>query len=123
VLQADGSWITSPDARTWGRRFTFQNQRLLYWPLLMSGDFDLLKPFFDHSWNVLPMRKAITRLYLLPARPAEWDVDCKLHLEGGTVLAGTVKDGKLVTWNFLPVARKANVVVCGPAPTRGSAGQ
>ncbi len=63
VLQADGSWITSPDDRAWGRRFTFQNQRLLYWPLLMSGDFDLMKPFFDHSWNVLPMRKAITRHY------------------------------------------------------------
>ena len=63
VLQADGSWITSPDARAWGRRFTFQNQRLLYWPLLMSGDFDLMKPFFDHYWNVLDMRKAITRHY------------------------------------------------------------
>lgn len=57
------TWLTGPDYRPWGRRFTFQNQRLLYWPLLMSGDFDLMKPFFDHYWNVLPMRKAITQIY------------------------------------------------------------
>ena len=47
----------------WGRRFTFQNQRLLYWPLLASGDFDLMKPFFDYYWNLLPMRKAITKAW------------------------------------------------------------
>ncbi|MEI8235106.1 MAG: DUF5703 domain-containing protein [Verrucomicrobiota bacterium] len=56
-------WMSGVDYRPWGRRFTFQNQRLLYWPLLMSGDFDLMKPFFDHYWNVLPMRKAITQKY------------------------------------------------------------
>ena len=60
---ADGTWLSGPDYRAWGRRFTFQNQRLLYWPLLMSGDFDLMKPFFDHYWNVLEMRKAITDHY------------------------------------------------------------
>jgi len=59
----EGTWLTGPDYRPWGRRFTFQNQRLMYWPLLMSGDFDLMKPFFDHYWNVLPMRKEITRKY------------------------------------------------------------
>ena len=59
----DGKWLTGPDYRAWGRRFTYQNQRLLYWPLLMSGDFDLMKPFFDHYRNVLEMRKAVTKLY------------------------------------------------------------
>jgi len=62
--QGEGwKWLSGPDYRPWGRRYTFQNQRLLYWPLLMSGDFDLMKPFFDHYWNVLPMRKAITQTY------------------------------------------------------------
>jgi hypothetical protein len=60
VKQPDGTWLTHEDDRLWGRRFTFQNQRLLYWPLLASGDFDLMKPFFDYYWNVLSMRKAIT---------------------------------------------------------------
>jgi len=61
VQQPDGSWLSHEDDRDWGRRFTFQNQRLLYWPLLMSGDFDLVRPFFDYYWNLLPVRQAITR--------------------------------------------------------------
>jgi hypothetical protein len=61
--QRDGSWLTHEDDRLWGRRFTFQNQRLLYWPLLASGDFDLLKPFFGYYANLLPMRRAITRAW------------------------------------------------------------
>ena len=61
--QADGTWLTHEDDRAWGRRFTYQNQRLLYWPLLMSGDFELMKPFFDYYRNLLPVRKAITRAW------------------------------------------------------------
>ena len=61
--QKDGTWITHEDDRAWGRRFTFQNQRLLYWPLLASGDFDLMKPFFDYYFNLLEMRKAITKAW------------------------------------------------------------
>ncbi len=61
------------------------------------------------------------KIYLLPAWPAEWNVDFKLHLQGGVVLTGTVKDGKLVTWNITPVARKADVVVCAPASTQSGA--
>ncbi|MHC4119006.1 MAG: DUF5703 domain-containing protein [Planctomycetota bacterium] len=63
VQHKDGSWMTHEDDRLWGRRFTFQNQRLLYWPLLMSGDFDLMKPFFDYYWNMLPIRRAITKAW------------------------------------------------------------
>jgi len=63
VQHKDGSWMTHEDDRLWGRRFTFQNQRLLYWPLLMSGDFDLMKSFFDYYWNLLPIRKAITKAW------------------------------------------------------------
>ena len=51
------------DDRLWGRRYTYQNQRLLYWPLLMSGDGDLMKPFFNYYWNLLPVRKAITKAW------------------------------------------------------------
>jgi alpha-L-fucosidase 2 len=61
--QADGTLLTHEDDRLWGRRFTFQNQRLLYWPLLASGDFDVMKPFFDYYSNLLPMRQAITKAW------------------------------------------------------------
>jgi hypothetical protein len=57
----DGSWLSPVEYRAWGARFTFQNQRLLYWPLLMSGDFDLMKPFFDHYLRILEVRKETTR--------------------------------------------------------------
>jgi hypothetical protein len=62
-MQPDGSLLSHEDDRDWGRRFTFQNQRLLYWPLIMSGDFDLMQPFFDYYFNLLPVRKAITRAW------------------------------------------------------------
>ncbi len=63
VEQTNGVWLTHEDYRSWEPYFTSQNQRLLYWPLLMSGDGDLTKPFFEHYWHVLEMRKAITRAY------------------------------------------------------------
>jgi alpha-L-fucosidase 2 len=63
VKQPDGTVLSHEDDRDWGRRFTYQNQRLLYWPLLKSGDFDLMKPFFDYYWKLLPIRKAITRAW------------------------------------------------------------
>ena len=61
IPQKDGSWLTHEDDRLWGRRYTFQNQRLLYWPLLASGDNDLMKPFFSYYSNLLEVRKAITK--------------------------------------------------------------
>ena len=61
--QKDGWWLTNEDDRLWGRRFTFQNQRLLYWPLLASGDFEMMQPFFGYYSNLLEMRKAITKAW------------------------------------------------------------
>ena len=42
---------------------TYQNERLLYWPLLDSGDFDLMKPFFAYYQDMLPVRMAITQAW------------------------------------------------------------
>ncbi len=61
--QGDGSYLSHEDDRDWGRRFTYQNQRLLYWPLMMSGDFDLMDPFFEYYFKLLPVRKAITQAW------------------------------------------------------------
>ena len=61
--QEDGSFISHEDDRDWGRRYTFQNQRLLYWPLLMSGDHDMMHPFFNYYNDLLPVRKAITKAW------------------------------------------------------------
>ena len=54
----------SPDFRKWGGgSFTAQNQRLLYWPLLKSGDTDMMKPQFDFYINLLTNAELRTRHY------------------------------------------------------------
>jgi len=64
VSRESGDYLIShEDDRDWGRRYTFQNQRLLYWPLLMSGDHDLIQPFFNYYTDLLPVRKAITNAW------------------------------------------------------------
>ena len=53
----------NPDFRAWGSSYWNQNNRLLYWPLVATGDFDLLKPWFDMYVNALPMAKDRTQAY------------------------------------------------------------
>jgi hypothetical protein len=44
----------TPDFRNWGGgTHTAQNQRLVYWPMLKSGDFGMMKPQFDFYLNLL----------------------------------------------------------------------
>lgn len=52
------------DYRNWGPGYWNQNNRHLYWPLLATGDFDLMKPWFDCYMNMLGIQTAVTkRLY------------------------------------------------------------
>lgn len=51
---ADGD----PDWRNWGGSYWFQNTRLSYWPMLASGDFDMLEPWFRMYRDALPLSKA-----------------------------------------------------------------
>ncbi|HVE16618.1 MAG TPA: DUF5703 domain-containing protein, partial [Chthoniobacterales bacterium] len=53
----------NPDFREWGSSFWNQNNRLLYWPLIATGDQDLLKPWFDMYLKALPLARDRTRLY------------------------------------------------------------
>jgi hypothetical protein len=54
----------SPDFRQWGGgSLTGQNQRLLYYPLLASGDVDLMAPQFDFYLKALRGAEARTRAY------------------------------------------------------------
>ncbi|HEY6467361.1 MAG TPA: DUF5703 domain-containing protein [Candidatus Acidoferrales bacterium] len=52
-----------PDFRRWGDNYWNQNNRLLYWPLIATGDFDLLKPWFDMYLDSLPLAKDRTKIY------------------------------------------------------------
>jgi hypothetical protein len=77
-------------------------------------------PDFDHfgagstALQRMLVQEAGRKILLLPAWPAAWDVDFKLHLAGGAVLNGTVKDGKLTAWDIRPQVRKTDVVVGQP---------
>jgi alpha-L-fucosidase 2 len=53
----------NPDYRAWGNCYWNQNNRLLYWPLIATGDYDLLKPWFDMYLRALPLEKDRTRIY------------------------------------------------------------
>jgi len=53
----------NPDFRLWGNSYWNQNNRLLYWPLIASGDGDLLKTWFDMYVNALPMATDRTQAY------------------------------------------------------------
>jgi len=54
----------NPDFRAWGGGvMTAQNQRLLYWPLLKSGDFDIMPQQFDFYRRALPTAELRVRHY------------------------------------------------------------
>jgi hypothetical protein len=51
------------DYRSWGPDCWNQNTRELYWPLLATGDFDLMQPYFNIYTNMLPLQMAVTQKY------------------------------------------------------------
>lgn len=53
----------NPDYRRWGGSYWNQNNRWLYWPLLATGDFDLIKPWFDLYLKALPLARDRTQAY------------------------------------------------------------
>ena len=60
----DGHRRYSPDFRRWGGgSFTAQNQRLLSWPMLKAGDFDLMLPQFDFYLNMMSNAEIRTEHY------------------------------------------------------------
>jgi alpha-L-fucosidase 2 len=52
-----------PDYRRWGGPYWFQNTRLIYWPMLYAGDYELMPPLFTMYRDMLPLLKERTRRY------------------------------------------------------------
>lgn len=60
----DTVWRYTPDFRNWGGgTHTAQNQRLVYFPMLRSGDFDMMKPQFDFYLRTLKNAELRTKVY------------------------------------------------------------
>ena len=54
----------SPDFRLWGGgTYTAQNQRLMYWPLLKTGDLDVMIPQFEFYRRIVPSGLLRGRVY------------------------------------------------------------
>lgn len=54
----------TPDHRNWGGgTFTAQNQRLVYWPMLKSGDFDMMTAQFEFYLRALQNATTRSRFY------------------------------------------------------------
>jgi acetyl esterase/lipase len=51
------------DYRAWGGQYWFQNTRPIYWPLLATGDTDLIQPFFSMYSTVAQNNAGKVRAY------------------------------------------------------------
>ncbi|MES2447378.1 MAG: DUF5703 domain-containing protein [Bacteroidota bacterium] len=59
----DTSLKYTPDFRNWGGgTHTAQNQRLVYWPMLKSGDFEMMKPQFEFYKRILQNAELRTKV-------------------------------------------------------------
>lgn len=60
----DSSIKGTPDHRNWGGgTFTAQNQRLVYWPMLKSGDAEMMKPQFEFYNRLLQTAVLRSKIY------------------------------------------------------------
>jgi len=77
-------------------------------------------PDFDHfgSGSTALQRMLVQevgdRIILLPAWPASWDTDFKLHLGKQTTISGKVVKGELTNWTISPEYRKGDVEIYKP---------
>mgnify|MGYP003869203191 CR=1 FL=1 len=53
------------------------------------------------------------QIFLLPAWPKAWNVDFKLHAPQRTVIEGSYREGRLVSWQVTPARRRADVHIVG----------
>jgi hypothetical protein len=53
--------LGTPDYRKWGGGYWIQNTRIMYWPMLAAGDFDLMQPLLTMYGGALPLRTAQTK--------------------------------------------------------------
>jgi hypothetical protein len=62
--EVDARYPFTPDFRRWGGgTHTAQNQRLLYWPLLKSGDYDALRSQLDFYLRILGNAQLRSKVY------------------------------------------------------------
>lgn len=90
----------NPDYRQWGPDYWLQNTRLIYWPMLAEGDYDMMQPFFRMYINSMPLQKERTRRYFehsgayYPETMSFWGLS-----RDGDYGIGSVRRGKPISWH------------------------
>lgn len=80
------------------------------------------RPDMDHGGSAMIMLQEMLlqsvddQILLLPAWPADWEVDFKLHAPQQTVVEAKARGGKIVDMTVLPASRAKHVEVIKPAP-------
>jgi len=88
-------------------------------PAFWGPNYDWI-PDQDHGGVLLKAVQAMImqvegdRTYLLPAWPADWNVDFKLHAPRKTTVQASVRAGKITDLVVNPPERRANIIVVGP---------
>ena len=80
----------------------------------------------DHNWGgsgmiglqEMLMQTIGKRILLIPAWPADWDCDFKLHAPQQTIVEGKIRAGKVTDLRVTPVERRADVEIHGEPATR-----
>lgn len=63
-VYTDSIYPFTPDFRKWGGgTHTAQNQRLVYFPMIKSGDFEMMYPQFDFYNRILPVAELRSKVY------------------------------------------------------------
>ncbi len=64
IFNVDNGPGSPAESRNWqGCEFMAQNQRLVYWPLIKTGDNDLMQPVINMYSNLLDLQKARVKTY------------------------------------------------------------
>lgn len=62
-IYTDSDRRYNPDFRLWGPDYWWQNTRLIYHPMLKSGDFEMMRVLFRHYFSNLPMLKKNAQVF------------------------------------------------------------
>ena len=129
IFTVDPPGTFDPDYRQWGGCYWFQNTRLGYWPMLASGDFDLMQPLFKMYRAMLPLAKARTLIYFqhggafFPETMHFWGAYHNGELGYGWNRTGTRRPAAQPVHSFLLVGRtradRDDARLLRPHPGRG----
>lgn len=56
-----GLWLDNRDEREWGSAYWHWNTQETYWPVYAANHLELLKPYYDMYWGMLPAVEKLTK--------------------------------------------------------------